>query len=108
MAKKRRRRARKRPLRRKILIWGMTIFALVTLTRALVGEKGLLAVWRHRREVASIELEIERLRERNKDLKEQVSRLRKDPRAVEPVAREELGFARADEILILLPREQPR
>jgi len=107
MAKKRRR-ARKRPLRRKILMWGTVAFVTFTLTRALVGEKSLLAVWQHRREVSSIEHEIDRLRLQNEALGEEIQYFRNDPRAVEGVAREELGLVRPDEVLILLPRQNPR
>ena len=105
---KRRRRARKRPLGRRILIWGVVAFVTVTLTRALVGEKGLLAVWQHRREVASIEHEIDRLKVQNEDLGDEIQSLRNDPRAVEGVAREELGLVHPDEYLILFPRQDAR
>ncbi|MEE9229280.1 MAG: septum formation initiator family protein [Acidobacteriota bacterium] len=90
------------------MIWGVVVFATVTLTRALVGEKGLLAVWQHRREVASVEHEIGRLKVQNENLRDEIQSLRKDPRAVEGVAREELGLVHPDEFLILLPRQDAR
>jgi cell division protein FtsB len=95
------------PLRRKILAWGALLFVATTLARALVGERGLVAVWRHRGEAATIERDIERLRQENERLRGEVRSLRDDPRAVEPIAREDLGYARPGEILILFPRSSP-
>ncbi len=95
------------PLRRKVLAWGVLLFVATTLARALVGERGLVAVWRQRGEAATIERDIERLRQENERLRGEIRSLRDDPRAVEPIAREDLGYARPGEILILFPHSSP-
>jgi cell division protein FtsB len=102
----RRRRAAAAPRRRRILAWAAVLFAGATLTRALVGEMGLLALWRQQREAAALESESRRLRSGNELLRVEVRALRSDPRSVEGIAREDLGFARPDEVVILFPRQE--
>jgi len=97
------------PLGRKLLAWGALLFVGTTLARALIGEKGLVEVWRHRREASAIERQIRQLRADNDRMRTEIRALRGDPRSIEPIAREELGFAGKEEILILFPRrERPR
>ncbi len=98
-----RRRARRWP--RKILAWAALLFAGTTLIRALVGDRGLVAVWQHRGEVGAVERELEVLREQNENLRRDIRSLRSDPRAIEPIAREDLGYARPGEVVILFPRQ---
>ncbi len=96
------------PLRRRLLVWIALLFAGTTLVRALVGDTGLLQVWRHRRQAAAVEREIRTLRADNESLRAEIRSLRTDPRAIEPIAREELGYAAEGEVVILFPRlERP-
>jgi cell division protein FtsB len=81
------------------------LFAGATLARALVGEMGLLALWRQQREAAALASESRRLQSGNDLLRAEIRALRSDPRSVEGIAREDLGFARPDEVVILFPRQ---
>jgi cell division protein FtsB len=92
------------PLRRRVLAWAAVLFAGATLARALLGEMGLLELWRQQREAAALAGESRRLRSENDLLRAEIRALRGDPRAVEGIAREQLGFARPDEVVILSPR----
>lgn len=49
---------------------------------------------------ASINAEVEALRNTNSDLKQQVQRLHTDPRAIEAAARERLGMVRPNDIIV--------
>jgi len=68
-----------------------------------VGDRGLPAVFKARRQAAAIAREIGALRATNAALRARVLALRDDPRAIEAVARETLGLARRGEIVIVRP-----
>jgi cell division protein FtsB len=71
------------------------------------GSHGLLAMRRTQARVKQLHGEIDRLNQENGELSKQVQALRTDPKAVERVAREEMGLARPGEMIFKLP-EQPQ
>ncbi len=71
----------------------------------LFGERGVLDVRRSRRQLADLRAEVAAETERVERLTREVERLGKDPKALERVAREELGMAKPGEVVILLPRD---
>jgi cell division protein FtsB len=68
------------------------------------GERGLPALFKARREAGALALRIATLRSENARLKARADALRSDPATIEAVARETLGFARRDELVILRRR----
>jgi cell division protein FtsB len=84
---------------------GALVFVLIG--GALFGKEGVV---RHER----LAEELRRVRELNSDLDRENARLRKEVEAlrhdasyVEQVIRDELGFVRADEMVILIPEVSP-
>jgi cell division protein FtsB len=75
---------------------------------ALVGSRGYLDVRRSREELALLKAETDKKQDDVTLLKKEVDRLKSDPRALERIAREELGFARPGEVTILLPFDEDR
>lgn len=73
---------------------------IVVIVDALVGESGLAATMRARRAYVEAETRLVELRSENAVLREQSRRLTEDPRAIEAVAREELGLIRPGEVLV--------
>ena len=55
---------------------------------------------RLRKELLRLETEVQRVEEANRELRQAVEAGRNDPRTVERLARENLGFARSNEIVI--------
>lgn len=94
-------------------IWGkLTNVVIVLLLLAGVLYVGL---WylplikqneRMRREVLRLDTKIQQEKETNKQLKSTAETLQNDPKAVERLARERLGYARPDEKVIIF--EQPQ
>ena len=93
-------------------IWGKLTRVVIFLL-LLAGVLGV-AYWyyplirqneRMRREVLRLENENRKQEEANKQLKASIDALRYDPKAVERLARERLGYARPDEKVIVF--EQP-
>ena len=68
------------------------------------GDRGLPALLRTREQVSALSREIAALRAENARLKVRAEALRSDPSAIEAVARQTLGFARAGEIVVIRPR----
>jgi cell division protein FtsB len=88
-------------------IWGkLTRIALLLLL--LAGVLGV-AVWylpvikqneRMRKEILRLDTRLEKEKDTNRELKATTETLQKDPKAVERLARERLGYARPDEFVV--------
>ena len=88
----------------------LLIFAIVVVVDALVGDRGLLAMLRARRQHDELAAAIARQRAENARLREEARRLREDPAAIEEVARRELGLIRRGEKVFIikdLPAPKP-
>jgi cell division protein FtsB len=74
----------------------------VLLADALVGDRGLAQTRRSNREYKQAVRALHDLRRENAVLREQQRRLREDGRAIEALARQELGLIRPGEILFVV------
>lgn len=68
----------------------------------LVGERGLLAMLRARREYDRLAATIARQRAENAALRERARRLTDDPNAIEEVARRDLGLIKPGERVFII------
>jgi len=73
---------------------------------SLFGDRGLFQLVNQRERAEALAREIDQLRVDNSRLAAEISALRRDPAAIERLAREELGLARADETVFVI-REEP-
>jgi cell division protein FtsB len=73
----------------------------------LFGSHGLLAMRRTQSQIQQLRGEIDRLNQENGNLDKQVKALRSDPKAVERIAREEMGLARPGEMIFKLADKPP-
>ena len=76
---------------------------LVLLSEALIGEGGLVAMRRARNTQLRLDQRIVTLRAENDALRNTVRRLQEDPRAIEDIARRELGLISPGEIVVVIP-----
>ena len=76
---------------------------LVLLGEALIGEGGLVAMRRARNTQLRLDQRIVTLRAENDALRNTVRRLQEDPRAIEDIARRELGLISPGEIVVVIP-----
>lgn len=88
---------------RHLLALGLFLIAM----HDVFGSHGLLAMRRTQTQVKQLRGQIDRLNQENSELSKQVQSLRTDPKAVERIARDELGLARPGEMIFKLP-EQPQ
>ena len=89
------------PTRRIVRIL-LLLFVGVIVLDALVGDRGLLATLRARREYHELAATIARTRAENARLADQARRLRDDPRTIEEVARRELGLIKPGERVFIV------
>jgi cell division protein FtsB len=89
---------------RVVLVW----IGAAILVAGLVGDRGLLGVWRARRQSHELARQINQLREENKALRETARSLREDPATIEDLARRELGLIRPGEKLFIIRDVPPR
>jgi cell division protein FtsB len=82
-------------------ILGLALFAL--LVHDVFGPHGFIAMRRTQKEIEQIRQQIGKVNDENKALAEQVSSLKSDPKAIERIAREEMGLARPGEMIFKLP-----
>src|SRR6202140_4225612 len=82
-------------------ILGLALFAL--LVHDIFGAHGFIAMRRTQKEIEQIRQQIGKLNDENKLLTDQVSSLKTDPKAIERIAREEMGLARPGELIYKLP-----
>ncbi|MGH9679692.1 MAG: FtsB family cell division protein, partial [Candidatus Acidiferrales bacterium] len=76
---------------------------LLLLVHDIFGAHGFVAMRRTQKEIEQIRAEIGKLNEENKSLAGQVTSLKSDPRAIEHIAREDMGLARPGEMIFKLP-----
>lgn len=99
-----------RGLRKKASTLFSVIAVIALVVGSLFGDRGILQLLRQRQRTEELAREIEQLREENRMLADQIQSLRRDPAAIERLAREELGLAQPGETVFVLkdaPREQP-
>lgn len=87
--------------------WLLLFVAAVIVADGLVGERGLLAMLRARREYDELATTIAKQRTDNARLREEARRLRDDPQAIEEVARRELGLIRPGEKVFIIKDVTP-
>ena len=85
------------------LLVGLFFFVVcVLVVDALVGDQGLVATMRARKQYDHLAADLARLRSANAALREEARRLREDPAAIEEIARRELGLMSQGEKLFII------
>jgi cell division protein FtsB len=87
---------------RRIVHLLLMLVALLVAVDALVGDRGLLAMLRARKEGEELSATIARERAENARLREDARRLADDPAAIEEVARRELGLIKPGERVFIV------
>jgi cell division protein FtsB len=96
------RRTEQRGLRRKAALLASVIAIIALVVGSLFGDRGILQVIAQRQRAQELAREIEEIRTENARLAAEIHALRTDPRAIERIAREQLGLARPGETVFLI------
>ena len=97
----------RRPFWQRALNYLLVFATVVLLVDALVGERGLVATTRARRQADELGTSVAHVREENAQLRELADRLKSDPTTIESVAREKLGLIRPGEVLVVVKDVKP-
>jgi cell division protein FtsB len=92
------------PRRRRSRIVRYLVVAIgcVLIVDALVGDRGFLAMLKAQQQYRALEASLAGSRAENARLREEARELREDPRAIEEIARRELGLIRPGEKLFII------
>lgn len=94
-------------LRKRAATLGSLIALIALVVGSFFGDRGIIRMVAQRERAESLKREIEQLRTENAHLAVEIAALRSDPRAIERLAREELGLARPGETVFLIREEEP-
>ena len=90
------------------VLTGLFLFVVcVLVVDALVGDQGLMATMRARKQYDELISYLSRLRHENASLREEARRLREEPAAIEEIARRELGLMSPGETLFIIRDVEP-
>jgi cell division protein FtsB len=89
-------------LRKKAIALGSIIALVALVVGSFFGDRGFLRMVAQRERTESLRQQIDELRSENGRLAAEITALKSDPRAVEKLAREELGLARPGETVFLI------
>ena len=89
-----------------LYLLGALILALALVT--VVGERGVLLLWRLRGEKNQLDEQNYRLQLENESLRQRIARIRRDDFYLEKLAREELNLVRPGEVVYRFPKAEPR
>ncbi len=95
-------------LRRKLILAVVAFFFLVLIIATLFGRKGLIEIYRARKDYDALVEEIKQLEVRKSQLQREIEDLQKNPEAVEREAREKLWLMKPDEKVIIRKKEEKR
>lgn len=95
-------------LRKKATTLFSIIAVIALVVGSLFGDRGILQLLRQRQRTEELARDIQRLRDENRALAENIVSLRRDPAAIERLAREQLGLARPGETVFVLRDAPPR
>lgn len=95
------------PFKRRAVQYLLVFVTVVLVVDALVGDRGLLEGRRAQQQYEELERTIEALKDENARKREYIRQLRDDPKAIESLAREELGLIRPGEVLFIIKDVEP-
>ena len=88
-----------------LYLLGALILALALVT--VVGERGVLLLWRLRGEKNQLDEQNYRLQLENESLRQRIARIRRDDFYLEKLAREELNLVRPGEVVYRFSKTEP-
>jgi cell division protein FtsB len=94
-------------LRRRAFALASVIAISALVVGSLFGDRGMLHLMAQKERAESLAREIDTLRLENRRLAREIAALKSDPLAIERLAREELGLARAGETVFLIREAEP-
>lgn len=93
---------------KQLMIFMVSIIFLLFLAYGIFGEKGYLQLRKVGLQNQKLRLEIEQIREENLRMMREIKALKTDPKAIEKIAREELGMVKPGEVKITTAKPETK
>lgn len=87
----------------RVAILALALVCVALVVHEIFGPHGYLALRRERQDFDALQQKIQELKKENQQLEGQIKSLKSDPKAIEKMAREQMGLARPGEIIFTLP-----
>lgn len=87
--------------KKKALVGGLAFLLVVLFITSLFGKKGLIEIYKARKNYAALQKEIEQLKQEKSRLEREISELEKNPKAVDRPARDQLWLIKPDEKVLI-------
>lgn len=97
---------RLRPVRRKIATAALAAITVWVGVHVMFGPNGTIAYREKRGESRDLQQQINSLEKENSALSDQIKALETDPKAIEKEAREQLHYAKPDEVIYVAPHQE--
>lgn len=87
---------------KKFLIFILGAFIYILILTFLFERRGVIDVLNLKKELTKLEKEVETLRAKKERLEWEIKILKENPRAIEEMARKDLGFVYPDEMIVII------
>ncbi len=88
------------PFFKKLSVLMVGTVSLLAFLYAVAGKSGYLELKRHEEKNRELTRKVEQLQQENKEILGEIKALKSDPKAIEKIAREELGMVKRGEVKI--------
>lgn len=95
-------------MRRKVATWGLFLFAAYVAVHVVFGANGWMVYEKKKAEYRQVTEDVERMKQENDQLAQQIKSLQTDKSAIEKEAREQLKYARPGEVIYVIPSPPPK
>lgn len=92
----------------RVVILLSTVLTIVFIVSFVFSEEGIAELRRSQKRVSDLTVEVEQLRTENERLRREIETLEESSFRYEKIAREDLGLARPDETVYILPEESQK
>src|SRR5512146_1483216 len=89
--------------RRRLATWGLCVVGALIAAHVLFGTNGWMAYEKKKTEYRKVTEDVQRMQQENAQLEAQIKALKTDPKAIEKEAREQLRYAKPDDIVYVMP-----
>jgi len=84
---------------------GLLLLVLLFLWIVFAPGRGMLSLYKTKKEIQSLQAENSELQEKNRELQEEIDKLQNDPAYLEEKARKEYGMLKENEVLYIFKKK---
>lgn len=90
-------------IRRQLATWGLFLFAALLAVHVIFGTNGWMAYEKKKAEYRKVTQEVQQIQQENEQIQQDITELKTNPEAIARQARNQLKYAKPNEVVIYLP-----